>query len=151
MVDLGAGTGLSTRLWSSHADEVVGVEPSSAMRAEAARRTTAANVSYVAGAGSSTGLPDGWADLVTAAQALQWMDPDSTYAEIARILRPGGVLAAYQYNTVVTGSWEADAAFRRVRELVRRRRTELMLDAERQLWPVTPEAFLGYELVYGVR
>jgi SAM-dependent methyltransferase len=141
VVDLGAGTGLSTRCWAARADRVVGVEPSAAMRAEAARRTSAPNVSYVAGAGSATGLPDGSADLVTAAQSFQWMEPASAFAEIGRLLRPGGVFAAYQYGSVTTASWEAVVAFEAVRAAVREKRAELGLDAERSIWPVTRSAF----------
>jgi SAM-dependent methyltransferase len=65
VVDLGSGTGLSTRVWAGHADEVIGVEPNDAMRAFAARTTTAANVRYVAASACQTGVPDGPADLVT--------------------------------------------------------------------------------------
>jgi predicted RNA methylase len=39
VVDLGAGTGLSTRVWATEADSVVGVEPNDAMRCVAERAT----------------------------------------------------------------------------------------------------------------
>ena len=32
VVDLGSGTGLSTRIWADFADEVIGIEPQDAMR-----------------------------------------------------------------------------------------------------------------------
>ena len=88
MVDLGSGTGLSTRAWAERAEEVVGIEPNDAMRVEAEAATQAGNVRYLGGSSYETGLPDACADLVTCAQSLQWMEPEPTFAEIARILRP---------------------------------------------------------------
>jgi hypothetical protein len=46
---------------------------------------------------------------------------------------------AYQYTSPVSGSWEADVAWRDLRVLVRRRRMELGLDDEQPRWPVTRE------------
>lgn len=37
-------------------------------------------------------------DLVTVAQALHWFDLPRFYAEVQRVLRPGGVLAVWGYN-----------------------------------------------------
>jgi SAM-dependent methyltransferase len=51
----------------------------------------------VAGAEDS-GLPDGSCDLVTVAQALHWFDFDGFYAEVQRVLNPGGLLAAWTYQ-----------------------------------------------------
>ena len=95
VVDIGSGTGLSTRFWSQHAGAVIGIEPNSDMRALAISKTDASNVSFRDGDSTNTGLPDACADIVTVSQALHWMDPIPTFAEVARILRPGGVFAAY--------------------------------------------------------
>jgi SAM-dependent methyltransferase len=137
VVDLGSGTGLSTRLWVECADAVVGVEPNPEMRAYAETTTKEVNVRYVAGSSVATGLPDECVDIVTSAQSLQWMEPVGTLREIGRILRPGGIFAAYNYRSLLTGSWDVDLTFRRVREAVRRRRVELGLDAGVQRWPPT--------------
>jgi SAM-dependent methyltransferase len=94
VVDLGSGTGLSTRWAAGWSTEVVGVEPSADMRERAAAVTAESNVRYVPGWSSATELPDACADVVVAVQALHWMDPVSTFAEVARLLRPGGVFAA---------------------------------------------------------
>ena len=91
VVDLGSGTGLSTRPWAPVAEEVVGVEPNAAMLRQAEAITPEANVRYVNASAYATGLTDGCADLVTASQSLQWMRPERVFPEIARILRPGGV------------------------------------------------------------
>lgn len=119
VVDLGSGSGLSTRYWADHAARVTGVEPSADMRRQAAEATTAGNVSYRAGFAHETGLPDAQADIVTAAQAFHWMDPGPTLAEVARVLRPGGVFAAYDYDwPPVTPDWRVQAAFRRFTDWV---------------------------------
>lgn len=112
VVDLGSGTGLSTRYWADRATNVVGVEPTADMRRQAAANTTAANVSYVEGFSHQTGLPDRCADIVTCSQSLHWMEPQTTFEECRRILRPGGVFAASDYDwPPTTGVWEADAAY----------------------------------------
>ena len=111
VVDLGSGTGLSTVMWAPRAQRVIGIEPLAAMRREAKARYRLPHVSFQDGTAQHTGLPDGAADVVTCAQSLHWMEPASTIAEVARILRPGGVFAAYDYDLVPTVHWEAEAAF----------------------------------------
>jgi SAM-dependent methyltransferase len=115
VVDLGSGTGLSTRLWAGRAEAVIGVEPNAAMRRQAEARTAAlglaGTVNYRDGVGHATGLPTGTADIVTCAQSLHWMEPVGTLAEIARLLRPGGVFAAYDYHLPPAVHWEAERAF----------------------------------------
>jgi SAM-dependent methyltransferase len=128
VVDLGAGTGLSTRFWADAADEVVGVEPNQAMRAFADQATEAPNVRYVGTSSYDTGLASASANLVTAAQSLQWMRPDDLFPEIARLLTEGGVFCAYNYTAFVTPVWEAAAAFDVVLERKRELRTRLGLD-----------------------
>jgi SAM-dependent methyltransferase len=94
VVDLGCGTGLSTRWAAGWSSEAIGIEPSDDMRVRAAAVTTEPNVRYAGGWSNATELPDGCADVVLAVQALHWMDPASTFVEVARLLRPGGVFAA---------------------------------------------------------
>lgn len=140
VADLGSGTGLSTRFWASAADEVTGVEPSAAMRAQAADRTAAPNVRYVAGTGAATGLATASVDLVTASQSLHWMDPKPTFREIARILRPGGVLCAYEYRSITTPSWDGETAYRNLREQAAQIRLERGIDRGLPNWPLSLES-----------
>lgn len=107
VVDLGSGTGLSTRAWVGLAERVVGVEPHDGMRAVA---EATGGAEYVSSDSSATGLPDACADIVTASQSLHWMDPAATFAEVGRILRPGGVFAAYDYDAAPAIHPEIDAA-----------------------------------------
>lgn len=111
VVDLGSGTGLSTRVWAARADEVVGVEPNPAMLAHARRAGDQPNLRHIRRFASDTGLTTASADVVTCAQAFHWMEPEPVLAEAARILRPGGVFAAYDYDVPPTVQPELDAAF----------------------------------------
>jgi len=56
------------------------------------------------GRAEAPGLADECVDLVTVAQALHWLDLDPFYGEVARVLRPNGVLAAWCYSYVELGS-----------------------------------------------
>jgi len=115
VVDLGSGTGLSTAIWGERAQQVIGIEPNADMRTQAVRKIeqhpSAAHITYREGVAQHTGLPDGCADIVTCAQALHWMEPTATLAEIARILRPGGLFAAYDYDWPPTLRWELERVY----------------------------------------
>jgi ubiquinone/menaquinone biosynthesis C-methylase UbiE len=95
----------------------------------------AAPIEYREGLAHQTGLPDGCADIVTAAQAFHWMEPTATLAEIARILRPGGLFAAYDYDSPPAIHWELDRLAQegilRLMELVRERGLAQSL----KIWP----------------
>lgn len=97
VVDLGCGTGLSTAAWARDADRVIGVEPNGDML-RVARTKTAENVEFRRAFANRTGLADECADAVTCSQSFHWMEPESTLAEVDRILKPGGVFAAYDYD-----------------------------------------------------
>jgi SAM-dependent methyltransferase len=124
VVDLGSGTGLSTRAWAERADEVVGVEGSPEMREQAEVATAAPNVRYVQAFAQQTGLPDHSADIVTCSQSFHWMEPQPVLAEVARILRPGGVFAAYDYDWPPVVHPEIEAAFEAMVGRVGRMRAE---------------------------
>ncbi len=124
VVDLGSGTGLSTRYWSPRAVSVIGVEPTASMR-EQAETIGGANIAYHQGFSHATGLPGQCADLVVCSQALHWMEPASTFAESARILRGGGLFAATDYDwPPSTSFWEVDQAYTQCMESVKRLESE---------------------------
>jgi SAM-dependent methyltransferase len=119
VVDLGSGTGLSTRWAAGWAAEVVGIEPSHDMRERAAHVTNLPRVRYLSGWSDETGLPDRCADAVLAVQALHWMEPAGTFAEVARLLRPGGVFAAIDCDWPPTvGDPAIEAAWSRARATI---------------------------------
>lgn len=112
VVDLGSGTGLSTAIWGERVERVIGIEPNADMREVAVHKLNgqpyAAHIEYREGVAQQTRLPDGCADIVTAAQSFHWMEPRATLAEIARILRTGGLFAAYDYDSPPAIHWELD-------------------------------------------
>jgi SAM-dependent methyltransferase len=136
VVDLGSGTGLSTRAWADRGDDIVGVEANPAMLAVAVDRTDASNVRYVAAFADATGLDDRSVDLITCSQSFHWMERERVLAESARILRPGGVFAAYDYDMPPLTHPEIDRAFRDHLELRRRFRDEHRVSAG---WTRTPK------------
>ncbi|HMK11994.1 MAG TPA: class I SAM-dependent methyltransferase, partial [Acidimicrobiales bacterium] len=120
VVDLGSGTGLSSRWAARWANTVVGIEPSDDMRRLAESQTDAPNVRYVDGWAHATGLEAGYADVVIASQSLHWMEPTSTLAEVARLLRVGGVFAAIDCDFPPTvGSAAAEQAWTACRARVK--------------------------------
>ncbi|GHF31319.1 SAM-dependent methyltransferase [Deinococcus metalli] len=94
VADIGAGTGLFTRLLLDHGAHVVAVEPNPEMRAQLgtalADAVPGGRLTVQDGTSEATGLPDALVGLITAAQAAHWFDPAPTVQEFRRVLRPGG-------------------------------------------------------------
>jgi SAM-dependent methyltransferase len=135
VVDLGAGTGLSTRVWAERADELIGVEANASMLGRARAATTAANVRYIHAFAAETGLASGEAEIVTCAQALHWMEPAPVLAEAARLLRTGGVFAAYDYDVPPLVHPEVDDAFAALFLARKGARERLGIEAGAATWP----------------
>jgi len=114
VADIGAGTGISTKMFLDAGHAVVAVEPNAAMRA-AATRWLGGDVRFsaVGGSAEATGLRTASVDLVSAAQAFHWFDPLSVRTEWARILRPGGLIAIY-WNTRRLGGTPFLAGYERI-------------------------------------
>jgi SAM-dependent methyltransferase len=87
VLDLGAGTGKLTRLLSARYARAIAVEPDSRMR------ELISGADALAGTAEEIPLPHASVDGVFAAEAFHWFDGRVAVAEIARVLRPGGVLA----------------------------------------------------------
>jgi len=105
VADVGAGTGISSKLFLDAGHRVTAVEPNAAMRA-AAERWLGGEGRYraVDGTAEATGLPDGSVDLVIAAQAFHWFDRDKVRNEFARILSPHGLVAVFWNSRRLTGT-----------------------------------------------
>ena len=120
VADLGAGTGLSARLFTERGATVFAVEPNAAMREKGA---AVPGIVWVDGTAERTGLEDHSMDVVVAFQAFHWFDPGVALAEITRILRRGGRAAVAFYERD-----ETDAFTGAYGEIVRRFTTD---DTER--------------------
>ncbi|MDF5727428.1 MAG: methyltransferase domain-containing protein [Rhizonema sp. PD38] len=93
--DIGAGTGISSRLLAERGVRVIGIEPNMAMR-EAAELSP--SVEFRDGTAEATHLPDASVDLVTCFQAFHWFKPEPTLSEFRRILKSSGLLALVWNN-----------------------------------------------------
>jgi SAM-dependent methyltransferase len=95
-VDVGAGTGISSRAWRralGNACRIVGIEPGEDMRREAIAGTSAGQrIEYRIGTAEALPIATGEAGLVAAAQAAHWFDRPRFYAEANRVLGPAGWL-----------------------------------------------------------
>lgn len=91
VLDLGAGTGKLTRVLADRYARVIAVEPLDELRAVLEDRVPEADVRT--GAAEAIPLEDASVDAVFAGQAFHWFANDAAVGEIARVLRPGGVLA----------------------------------------------------------
>jgi len=90
VLDLAAGTGKLTRTIIAAGGNVTAVEPLDGMRAQL--QAAYPDVPVHAGAAEQIPLDDESVDAVLVGQAFHWFDADAALDEIARVLRPGGVL-----------------------------------------------------------
>jgi SAM-dependent methyltransferase len=105
VADIGAGTGISTRLFLEAGHPVTAVEPNAAMR-DAADRWLGALSGYrsVSGTAEATSLKDASVALVIAAQAFHWFNAASAKREFARILQPGGLVGLFSNSRLLDDS-----------------------------------------------
>lgn len=91
VADVGAGTGIFSKLLLARGTRVIAVEPNESMRGAAETDLAGEqNFRAVEGAAESTGLPDHSVDFLVCAQSFHWFHHAETQAEFRRILKPGG-------------------------------------------------------------
>lgn len=93
--DAGCGNGQAAVALARDFASVYATDPS-ATQIEAAMAHP--RVRYAVEPAERCTLADRSVDLVTVAQALHWFDFGRHFAEVARVLRPGGVYAAWSYG-----------------------------------------------------
>ncbi|MFN3586060.1 MAG: class I SAM-dependent methyltransferase [Moraxellaceae bacterium] len=95
--DCPTGNGQAAGGLAAHFREVLATDASADQIAAAEGPS---NVRFAVAPAEASGLPEGSADLILVAQAAHWFDLPAFYAEAARVLRPGGVLALLTYSGV---------------------------------------------------
>jgi ubiquinone/menaquinone biosynthesis C-methylase UbiE len=130
VLDLAAGTGKLTRVLVRRFARVIAVEPSDAMRA--VLDEVVPDAVTLAGRAEAIPLDDASVDAAFVADAFHWFGTHEVVAEIARVLRPGGILALLWFGRAVRVTPPIPDAFtRRLRQL---REALLAHPHDEQLW-----------------
>jgi SAM-dependent methyltransferase len=95
-LDVGCGAGLSTKALAALADHCVGLDPAVEMLTHAP--AVAPGASFVAGQAETLPFASSFAELITAAGSLNYVDLTRFFAEAGRVLTPGGVLLPYDFS-----------------------------------------------------
>jgi SAM-dependent methyltransferase len=93
--DCGTGNGQAAVALATVFDRVIATDASQDQIRNAQRNE---KVEYRVAPAEESGIASETVDLIVVAQALHWFNLDRFYAEAGRVLRPGGVLAAWVYN-----------------------------------------------------
>lgn len=93
--DCATGSGQAAVALARHFPRVIATDASAEQLAHAEPHP---RVEYRTAPAEQSRVPDESVDLVTVAQALHWFDQDAFHGEATRVLRPGGVLAAWCYG-----------------------------------------------------
>jgi SAM-dependent methyltransferase len=93
--DAGTGNGQAARLLATHFDQVYATDASAEQIGQAEPHP---RVRFAAEPAERCALDDASCDLVLVAQAMHWFDLPRFHAEVRRVLRPGGLLAAIGYG-----------------------------------------------------
>lgn len=102
-IDIGCGSGQSTLALAGSIKHVVGIDVSAAQINQARRLYTEShkNVEFQVGpAEDLSQFKDSSVDLVTFATCFHWLDAEKVYAEVKRVLKPGGVIAVFAKGLV---------------------------------------------------
>jgi SAM-dependent methyltransferase len=92
--DAGCGNGQASVALASRFERVFATDPSASQIGNAEKQP---NIDYRVEPAEQCSLPSQSADLVTVAQALHWFDFARFFHEVERVLKPGGVFAAWAY------------------------------------------------------
>lgn len=96
-LDVGCGSGVSTRPLELIAEERIGLEPAAAMLAFGAQ--VAPGARFVAAAAELLPVRDASIDVITAAGSLNYADTGRFFGEARRVLGPGGAVVVYDFSS----------------------------------------------------
>ncbi|XP_069119321.1 putative methyltransferase DDB_G0268948 [Argopecten irradians] len=97
-IDVGCGNGQSTFPLAKTWKHVIGVDVSGSQIAEAL--AVKSNIDFRVGLAEDLYFQqDESVDLMTAGIFIHWINQPCFWKEATRVLRPGGVLAVYSFNT----------------------------------------------------
>ncbi|HET7350592.1 MAG TPA: methyltransferase domain-containing protein [Marmoricola sp.] len=131
VLELGAGTGKLTSVLHAEGHQVLATDPLPEMLSRLREHVAVPHV--VAGA-EHIPLRSRSVDVVVCGQSFHWFDHDVAMAEIARVLRPGGILAVV-WNTYDVGiPW-----VKRLRKMIGPERT-----TEEAVMPLMESPYFGF-------
>jgi SAM-dependent methyltransferase len=98
--DCATGNGQAATHLTRYFRRVIATDESAEMISQAPR---VPKIEYRVAEAEDSGLEEGSIDLVTVASAIHWFDLARFYPEVRRVVKPGGVVAAWTYYTPVFG------------------------------------------------
>jgi ubiquinone/menaquinone biosynthesis C-methylase UbiE len=110
VVEVGCGTGKLTCALVERGVHVEAIDPGPEMVEIARRRVRGRPVRFHIGHFEDVELPSGAFEAVFSATAFHWVDPAVGWSKVARLLRPGGLLALLTYiggGTELDPDWSA--------------------------------------------
>ena len=103
LVELGAGTGIFSKIVSSYCQKLYYVEPNADMINKGKDFCKdCSNIEFINKSAESTELPEKSVDMILAVQSFHWFDKTNVKKEVNRILKPNGDFA------IIWNDWEAD-------------------------------------------
>jgi SAM-dependent methyltransferase len=99
VADIGAGTGMLSKIFLDNGNRVVAIEPNLDMRklmcAAFEGRPSASRLEVIDATAEVSTLPDASLDMVGVGRAFHWFDQERAVAEFRRILKPNGWVALF--------------------------------------------------------
>ncbi len=98
VLDVGCGTGISTRALATRGLSMIGLDPNEAMLAAARSEDATSKIEWVLGDGETLPIDArhvGKVDAIVGGQSFHWLDLDRALPRFAEALRPGGRAIAF--------------------------------------------------------
>jgi len=113
VLDIGAGTGISTRILAEIFEEVIAIEPDERMISAG---NFGDNVNVINECTENARINETF-NLITAGNAFYWMEAELVLPQIHGWLKENGIFAAYRYNLPLTDNEEVNKVICRESEM----------------------------------